>query len=163
MEKKEWHETVMRKVTEKLEKYGDTVWRDHKGENYERLPLYFRTGQRRDNRLAWVDIVVMKDGKVEGIIEVQKTTRPKDIIGIIGAINMATIHSPTPKNKEERKEYTLKKIKLVVIVPDYKEKSSKKEQMEQIAENINLERGCIEKLKICQYKEFTKCLDELFK
>ena len=102
-----------------------------------------------------VDILVIKEGKVRYIIEIQDSIRPKDIIGIGGAINISTIYA-------DRKEtYRLKDVILFIITKQHRKGSKKEEQMRLIEERFKLTAGCLKGFTICTETEFEEIFEDL--
>ena len=149
-----WHNKTRLDIVEFYNNKGYYVDTSH-GEGA--VPLYFEKVSRA-TYLADVDILVMYQERVKYIIEIQDKIRPKDIIGIIGAINISTIYSP---NTAERIEYPLKNVVLFIVYKSQKEGSKKDLQMKIIRDNLKFKKGCLEKFVLCTDMEFKKALNKV--
>tara|TARA_B100000315_G_C14265560_1_gene446251 strand:+ start:223 stop:669 length:447 start_codon:yes stop_codon:yes gene_type:complete len=140
-----WHKKVREKTIDYLEKEGYEYRSSHVKTGI--LPLYYREVSR-STMTSDVDIIALEHNKIKYIIEIQSSTRPKDIIGIIGAINISTIHA------YEKIIYPLKDIVLYIITKPIIKGSKRKEQTKMIKERFQLTNGCLNDYKICTENEF---------
>jgi|TARA_B100000315_G_scaffold167978_1_gene156492 hypothetical protein len=129
-----WHKEARKKVIKYLKKEGFEVRTSHEGTG--ELPLYYQTVSR-PTMTSDVDIIALKDNQVHYIIEIQNKTRPKDIIGIIGAINISTIYS------DKITHYPLKDIILYIVTKPPKRGSTQKDKFNMIKKAFKLSNGCL--------------------
>jgi len=159
--KGDWHENTLKEVVDYLKNNLSDEYKVMRSHTHPKLQIFSCENDEKigsNNRMADVDIIAVKDNKVEYVVEVQKDgNRPKDIIGIIGAINLATFCSPY-KRKGERYKYVMSDVKFILIVT-YKSKW-KREQMNLINKKLLVEGGCIKKYKILEYGDFLKLKEQ---
>lgn len=147
-----WHSNVRNKVVDYLEEKGFDVRTSHKGTG--RVPLYCDKVSR-SSYTSDVDILVIKNGQVKYIIEIQDRIRPKDIIGIIGAINISTIYA------NEENTYPMKDITLFIVTKMQKKSSKKEDQARMIEERFYIIDGCLKKFVICTETDFRDRFENL--
>lgn len=145
-----WHKKVRENIKNNLEVEGYIVKNSHQKEK-GKLPLFYKT-DKQSIFTSDVDIIAFKDNQVKYIIEIQSTTRPKDIIGIIGTINLSTIFSYS--NKKNKIDYNLKDIILYIVTKPLIKGSKKQEQFNMIKEEFELNKGCLSYFKICTENDF---------
>lgn len=138
----DWHENVRNKMIKKYSLEGYQVKNSHE----EGKILLYKSGiygeePHRDNTLSEVDLVLIKDGKIVELIEIQQSLKPKEIIGIIGSTNLSD------KCQIGDKEYTLSNVVLKIIVKKQKEKSRKNNQLNLIKDNLQIQDGCLSNFK----------------
>jgi len=150
----DWHRGVREGIIEFLEKQGHNPMYSHSKQGD--IPLYRvenpgeRIGSR--NKLSDVDIIITEDDGVKYLIEIEKSTRPKHIMGVISATNSIN------RCKVGEDIFKVKNSMLFIVVKEPKEKSGKPEQLELIKRAIrnNIKKGSISDFIICTENEFQK-------
>ena len=138
-----WHNRLRARIVDYLKERGFVVRTSH--ERTGKVPLYYDKPSR-STFTSDVDILTIKDGDVKHIIEVQDSIRPKDLIGIIGAINISTIYKST--------KYPLKDVILFIVTKQYIKGSKKADQIAVILERSKCIGGCLKDTIICTETDF---------
>ena len=133
-----WHEKVRTETQEIYEKEGYTVKSSHK----DKKIFLYRDELKRENILSDVDLVLLKENKVVKLIEIQQSLRPKEIIGIISATNIA---NKCLENKD------IENAELIVIIKKRPEKSKKMQQLRLIKANLKPVNGCLSNYKFVEH------------
>lgn len=139
----DWHKQIREKLIAKYKSKGFQIESSHEN---QKLPLFYDE-VRRENWLSDADIIVIKDGKITEIIEVQENITPKAIIGIIATTNLANLCKINGTNHE------LKEVVLRIIIKEQKEKSMKNEQFKLIKDILQLQEGCLRDFEINSFKD----------
>jgi len=154
--KGDWHENTLREVVAYLKNNLSDEYKVMRSHTHPKLQIFSCENDEKigsNNRIADVDIIAVKNEEVKYIVEVQqKGKSPKDIVGIISAINIATQCSPY-KKIGRRNIYPMKNIKLIIVTTNNKSQK-KREQIELIKKKLLVEGGCIKKYKILEYGDF---------
>lgn len=127
-----WHKKVRLERIEKYSKEGYEVKSSH---GNGKISLYLGK-PCRSTFLSDADIVLLKNGKIMIIEEIQSTCSPKQAAGIVTATDLCDTC------KVDKKLYDLSNIKLVITYKKQKEKSKKPEQLQLINDNLKLD-GCL--------------------
>lgn len=145
----EWHKKTREQIVKflKKEKKGCEIKESHDG---KKNPLY--QGEiSNGTHLSDADIVVIEDGKVPYIIEIEGKTSPKTIIGTICATNLCDLYFY--KGREAIIDRT---VMFIVTKHEivYKKGSKKVQQFSVIKENLKPKNGTIKDYVICTENEF---------
>lgn len=133
----EWHNSVREKLKERYHNEGFEVISSHD----DKKLLLFVDELKSKNCLSDVDMVLMKDGNIIKLVEIQQSLRPKEIVGIIAATNL------TNKCSIAGDIYPLKDVILTIVLKKQKEESKKSQQMDLIKERLKLGEGCLKWFK----------------